>query len=335
MKDFFRKKGKVFRACVLLLAMIQALSMTAAADVQHGSYGWLIVEKTVEVGVGETADLNEEFSFEVRVYDWDSTTPCTRTDNDYVGPNSGGGISSENPFGVVFDRGVANFTLKSGEQKKIRVSAGHRYEVTETDAKGYTVTYEGATGEIPYPTPNRTDEQEVTAHFTNSKEAEKPKEGSYKYVHEYYRDSVDPNNLVGTSSIESSGVLQLDDTITYNADNVEQVPKYNNEEYTYDSAAYGKMSGADQYGVEEAMASVVATENGEQIIILRYILKTGSLTVRKTVSGSEGDASKDWNFTVTLSNKTISGVYGEMEFQSGVASFTLKHDQSKTAWGIR
>ena len=40
--------------------------------------------------------------------------------------------------------------------------------------------------------------------------------------------------------------------------------------------------------------------------------KTGSLTVSKTVSGSRGDESKDWSFTVTLSDKTINGVYGGM-----------------------
>ena len=61
---------------------------------------------------------------------------------------------------------------------------------------------------------------------------------------------------------------------------------------------------------------------------------TGSLSVNKTVGGNEGDKTKAFNFTVTLNNETISGVYGEMTFTNGVATFTLKHGESKTAIGL-
>lgn len=58
---------------------------------------------------------------------------------------------------------------------------------------------------------------------------------------------------------------------------------------------------------------------------------TGSLTVSKTVAGNAGETNKDFHFTVTLSDKTISGTFGTMEFTNGVAAFTLKHNESKTA----
>lgn len=58
---------------------------------------------------------------------------------------------------------------------------------------------------------------------------------------------------------------------------------------------------------------------------------TGSLTVSKTVVGNAGETNKDFHFTVTLSDKTISGTFGTMEFTNGVAAFTLKHNESKTA----
>ena len=61
---------------------------------------------------------------------------------------------------------------------------------------------------------------------------------------------------------------------------------------------------------------------------------TGSLTVSKTVSGNTVDQSKDWNFTVTLEDTSINGQYGEMTFTDGVAQFTIKHNQSKTATGL-
>lgn len=58
---------------------------------------------------------------------------------------------------------------------------------------------------------------------------------------------------------------------------------------------------------------------------------TGSLTVSKTVAGNAGETNKDFHFTVTLNDKTISETFGDMTFTNGVATFTLKHGASKTA----
>ena len=60
----------------------------------------------------------------------------------------------------------------------------------------------------------------------------------------------------------------------------------------------------------------------------------GGICVSKTVSGSGSSSSKNFIFTVELSNKEINGVYGEMTFKNGVASFTLKHGESKIASGL-
>lgn len=59
--------------------------------------------------------------------------------------------------------------------------------------------------------------------------------------------------------------------------------------------------------------------------------KTGNLTVSKTVAGNAGDTTKGFTFTVNLSDKSINGTYGEMTFVNGVATFTLKHGEQKTA----
>lgn len=63
-------------------------------------------------------------------------------------------------------------------------------------------------------------------------------------------------------------------------------------------------------------------------------ITTGSLTVTKTVAGDGGDKTKDFHFTVTLGDKTISGTFGDMEFTDGVATFTLKDGASKSAKGL-
>ena len=63
-------------------------------------------------------------------------------------------------------------------------------------------------------------------------------------------------------------------------------------------------------------------------------ITTGSLTVTKIVGGDGGDKTKDFRFTVALSDQSFGGTYGDMEFENGVASFTLKHGESKTATGL-
>lgn len=59
-----------------------------------------------------------------------------------------------------------------------------------------------------------------------------------------------------------------------------------------------------------------------------------SLEVSKTVSGAGVDQNKAFTFTVTLGDQTINGTFGGMTFQNGVATFTLKHGQKKTATGL-
>lgn len=60
----------------------------------------------------------------------------------------------------------------------------------------------------------------------------------------------------------------------------------------------------------------------------------GNLSVAKTVAGNNGDTSKAFNFTVMLGDTGINGKFGEMTFANGVATFVLKHGESKTAVGL-
>lgn len=76
-----------------------------------------------------------------------------------------------------------------------------------------------------------------------------------------------------------------------------------------------------------------AGEN-EHIIFTNTKNIKGSLTVEKKVTGTHGDKEKEFNFTVTLEDKEINGEYGDMSFKGGVATFTLKHGESKTATGL-
>lgn len=88
----------------------------------------------------------------------------------------------------------------------------------------------------------------------------------------------------------------------------------------YDSGKYslGKVKGEIQ-----GTTLTISIEN-------QYTHPTGNLTVSKIVSGSSASNTKEFAFTVTLDDKTISGTYGDMVFENGVANFTLKTGESKT-----
>lgn len=58
---------------------------------------------------------------------------------------------------------------------------------------------------------------------------------------------------------------------------------------------------------------------------------TGSLTVTKTMA--DGDQSRQFTFIVTLS-RPLNGVYGDLRFEKGVATFTLGPGQSVRASGL-
>ncbi len=99
----------------------------------------------------------------------------------------------------------------------------------------------------------------------------------------------------------------------------------NRQKYTYEFTEQGM----EQYNCEAVTEEV---DNGKTYnITLTNTLKPSKLVVSKTVSGEGAETDKAFTFTVTLSDKTITGPYGEMDFKDGVAQFKLKANQSKTA----
>ena len=62
---------------------------------------------------------------------------------------------------------------------------------------------------------------------------------------------------------------------------------------------------------------------------------TGMLTITKNVVAENNiDNEQSFNFKITLSDKSINGKYGEMNFVNGVATFTLKNGESITTINI-
>lgn len=84
----------------------------------------------------------------------------------------------------------------------------------------------------------------------------------------------------------------------------------------------------------DKLTDLTALFTGDVTVKVKNDPIVGNLTVQKTVAGNAGDKDREWNFTVTLSDKGISGTYDGMSFKDGVATFTLKHNQTMTAMGL-
>lgn len=96
--------------------------------------------------------------------------------------------------------------------------------------------------------------------------------------------------------------------------------------------------------VDEQMRTTVTYENNAEPTFTNTTSETttGELTVTKTVANpQDGDATKEFNFTVTLTNPVASGEYSvknsdeKVNFNAqGQATFTLKSGESKTITGL-
>lgn len=82
--------------------------------------------------------------------------------------------------------------------------------------------------------------------------------------------------------------------------------------------------------------SVAAGTTGNLTFVANWTdTDVGSLTVSKKVEGNPPNPDEAFTFAVkTPNDSALSGTYGEMEFKSGEAVFTLKNGESKTATGL-
>lgn len=62
--------------------------------------------------------------------------------------------------------------------------------------------------------------------------------------------------------------------------------------------------------------------------------ETGSLSVTKEIVGEGADGAREFKITVTLSDKSINGTYGDMTFVDGVATLALSDGETATAAGL-
>ena len=93
----------------------------------------------------------------------------------------------------------------------------------------------------------------------------------------------------------------------------------------------------DTYTVQEHEPSVTLASPGDEktVTITNNKEGTGSLTVKKMLAGEDAIMTDRFHFTVTqTSEPKLSGTYGGMTFDNGVATFELGHEESVIAEGL-
>lgn len=252
---------------------------------------------------------------------------------------------------MVFENGVAEFSLKHGEKKTAKgILAGITYTVTEKEANqdGYVTSSVGETGTI-------SEKETAEVVFTNKIEPPKPNTGNLivskkvsgktgdetKEFH--FTVTLTPaikEGVYGDMSFNKEGVAAF--TLKHGESIIARdLPvgvEYTVVEQEANQDGYVTTSIAEVNGVIKE-DNKITHDN----IIVNFVNEkdktpvvdpeTSNLKVTKTVSGNQGDKNKAFNFIVTL-DKPIDGEYGEMDFTNGIAAFTLKHGQSKTASGL-
>ncbi len=247
----------------------------------------------------------------------------------------------EGPYGeVIFSAGRAEFSLKHGEQISARdLPAGLNFNVEELDADsdGYITSSTGALGTIQE---NRTAE----ALFLNHKSASTPPEprgslvvrkiligaGSGRDESFEFRMELDDPTIEGVyggmNFHQGTAEFTLRHQEALEATDLPANVHYQITERSsqgYEVQAYGDTGTIPEGGVAYATFFNLPAHS-----------PAGSLTVTKKVSGDAGDADGIFHFTVTLKDRQIQGIFGEMIFTDGEAAFTLRGGETCVASGL-
>ena len=168
--------------------------------------------------------------------------------------------------------------------------------------------------------------------ITNWYQKEEPQTGFYRYVHEYYLRENGTETLEGKSEIGSSNEITLPNERTYTSADVTKVSTNNGNTYTYEQSkdAYGTVNPDGSYTPDGSKTSVIVTEDGSQIIILRYYRtksdppttpnnNTISLTVEKKWAGdSEADhVNMEIKVQLLRNGEAVSGEIKTLNAKSG------------------
>lgn len=284
--------------------------------------GKIVVTKNVVMPVGDNTIVNgREYSFTIT---WEDGT-YSETKKVTIGDNNTGSVTFENvPFG--------NYTVTENDAGM----QGYAVTTTSNPVNGKVTVSDTADGNITF-TNTYTPETIITYPVQIKKEASGLLEGTTY-----------PNVTVDIKQGEKV-IKTITGLVPNGRAEIVQLPA---GEYTVEERR--ETAGVDGYILDVTNAELTVTapvvaerstapdavETVATATITNTYTKmeydTGSLTVKKTVSGGGASYNKEFTFTVTLTvnDDPQSGEYGGVTFTNGVATFTLKHNQEKRITGI-
>ena len=277
----------------------------------RNTYGSLIVEKKLE---GNAAHVNKSFSFTVTLSD----TNITAKYGD-----------------MVFENGIAKFELKGGEKLQATgLPNGLTYTVSEKDYtdEGYITTKYNNTGTI-------VGNEEITVTFVNERNAtgsliiskkldgnDPNPEDKFKFTIELTGKPVN-GNYSGVIFTDNKATLELKGGESKQIDGLPNGITYTVLEDSYREQGYFTMT-------TDSFTGQIDENKPAEVVYINIRDTFGDLTVKKVLAGNATDANKAFNFTVILSDTSITDGYGSMKFIEGKATFTLKGGEEIKATGL-
>ena len=231
--------------------------------------------------------------------------------------------------GMTFTNGVATVDLKGGEEATATgLPTGITYTITEAAATGFKLTGKtGATGTISkdlsaveFTNTREQGDLAVTKTVTSSTASDKTKDFNFTVT---LSDTTISGEYGDMTFSDGVATFTLKDGETAEAKGLPTGITYTVEEETYEGFVLTKSGDTGEITTTKSQAQFTNTK------------KEGGLIVSKSVTSAvASDKEKDYSFTVTLDDKTITGTYGGMTFKEGVATFTLKDGKTATATGL-
>lgn len=333
------------------------------------SDGRLTLSKTVTAAEGITAP-NKAFTFKVLLYQADGTTPLAGTFA-FAGRLSGTNgtyVSGQIKSGDTIE-------LKAGGSVTVTLPMGAHYEVQELDSKGELMTSEDGFAVVDKANPQKgTVGQATKVGFTNVYSVESTKvENAFKVQKKISgrnwttsdvftmtltaqgeapmpkgaKDGVSTIKLHEDAQVGNFGTIEYTKPGTYTYVVAEQPGDETSlifSKATYRATVTVTDDGAGKLSAKTKIAQLTddagnAAECTVEAAIFTNTAKTGSLTVKKTVVG--GDGQREFGFTVALADgdgEPVSGTFGKgdgaVTFADGKATFTLRDGGEKTVAGL-
>ncbi|KUJ33131.1 hypothetical protein AR437_00450 [Christensenella hongkongensis] len=309
----------------------------------------LTVQKTVTAEPGLTVPENAEFEFTVMVSD----EAYANKEYKLYGAD-GNEITTGGPFAT---NGEGKFTLLAGQKAVFEgISAGLKYDVTETPHTDYTRTMAGSAGHIAvdnsstasfnnHYAPKR--DLEVTKTVTASTGFTAPdgdkftftlKVGDVTYKYKEYKlyDVSDPGNPVvipGNHMTDKNGQFELEGSQKAVFEGIDV-----NSSYEVTEAA------KNNYTADETTLDGTISESGEQVNFTNNYEPKQGLTVKKTVVGQGAPDGDKFTFTVNVGGAVYANqpykLYENGVEQIGVyqtdgdGKLELEHNQEAVFGGI-